>query len=91
MIVVHHSDVTIIGDNGTMIDAEGYSRHFDVALGGRLHLENLHLLGGGSEMIGGSILVRYGGSLTTNNVRMTDSRVHYPATAVCCALFSAAC
>lgn len=75
-LAIHHSNVRITGSNGTTIDAEGFSRHFDVALGGRLHLENINLRGGGAYGIGGSILVRHGGTLTTNNVHISDSRAH---------------
>eukprot|EP00966_Prymnesium_polylepis_P336503 7391605-Prymnesium_polylepis.7 len=79
-LLVHHSDLAIIGGDGAMIDAEGLSRHFDVALGGRLHLENMHLMGGGREMTGGSVLVRYGAALTTKNVAIIDSMANSMAT-----------
>lgn len=83
-VAVHQSNVTISSDgSGAIIDAEGLSRHFDVALGGRLHLENLHLLNGGFEASGGSVLVRNGGTLTTSNVNISDSRVFSTLTAVC--------
>ena len=83
-MAVHQSNVTISSDgSGAIIDAEGLSRHFDVALGGRLHLENLHLLNGGFEASGGSVLVRNGGTLTTSNVHISDSRVFSTLTAVC--------
>ena len=73
LLPVHHYNVAIVGGEGTTIDAEGFSRHFDVALGGRLHLENIHLTGGGSEMTGGSVLVRLGAALTANNLTITDT------------------
>ena len=80
---VRHYNVAIIGGDGATIDAEGRSRHFDVALGGRLHLENIHLTGGGSQVMGGSVLVRLGAALTTNNVTITESKALSSATAVC--------
>ena len=86
LLPVHHFDVTIIGGDGATIDAEGLSRHFDVALGGKLHLENVHLTGGGFEMTGGSVLIRLGAALTTNNVEITDSRALSNFTTVSTAL-----
>jgi hypothetical protein len=86
LLPVYHYDVVIIGGNGAMIDAEGISRHFDVALGGRLHLENVHLTGGGFEMAGGSVLVRQGAVLTTNKVKITNSVAFSMATTVCAGL-----
>ena len=83
LLPVHHYNVAIIGGDGATIDAEGLSRHFDVALGGKLHLDNVHLTGGGFEMTGGSVLVRLGAELTTNNVTITDSRAFSNAATVC--------
>ena len=85
-VAVHQSNVTIRSDGvGATIDAEGLSRHFDVAKGAQLHLENLRLVNGGFEMSGGSILVRNGGTLTTSNVHISNSRAFSTLTAVCVA------
>ena len=71
---VHGVDVTLRGDGaGAVLDAQGLSRHFDVALGGALHLERLRLVGGGMETVGGAALVRWGGALSAVDVRIEDS------------------
>ena len=83
-LVVHHKNVTLRSSGtGATIDAEGLSRHFDVALGAELHLQHVHLVNGGFEMSGGSILVRNSGTLTTRDVHISDSRAFSSATAVC--------
>ena len=71
---VHRIDVSLRGEGeGATIDAQGFSRHFDVALGGRLHLERVHLINGGSQASGGTALVRHGGTLSTVSVCIEDS------------------
>eukprot|EP00966_Prymnesium_polylepis_P291533 6733395-Prymnesium_polylepis.1 len=92
-IAIHHADVTLASDGeGAEIDAEGLSRHFDVALGGKLHLEKVHLVNGGFEMSGGSVLVRNGGTLSAINALISDSEVLATSgTAVCKALCSSNC
>eukprot|EP00966_Prymnesium_polylepis_P170401 3938920-Prymnesium_polylepis.1 len=75
-LAIHHADVTLVSDGeGAEIDAGGLSRHFDVALGGMLHLEKIHLVNGGLEMSGGSVLVRHGGTLSAINTRISSSEV----------------
>ena len=40
---VHNMNATLRSEgDGATLDAQGLSRHFDVALGGRLHLERVH-------------------------------------------------
>ena len=82
-LLVRYYDVAIIGGNGATIDAQGLSRHFQVSRSGTLHLENVHLTGGGFEMIGASILVRDGSVLTANNVTITDAKAISTVTTVC--------
>jgi hypothetical protein len=73
-LAVHKSNVILRSEGaGATIDAQNRSRHFDVSRGGRLHLERVHLVNGGGESRGGSILVRSGSGLTTNNVRISSS------------------
>eukprot|EP00966_Prymnesium_polylepis_P184500 4276364-Prymnesium_polylepis.1 len=76
-IAVHHADVTLqVSDGeGAEIDAEGLSRHFDVALGGKLHLKKIHLVNGGFEMNGGNVLVRNGGALSASNAHISGGKV----------------
>lgn len=82
-IVIHQSHVTIRSEGeGAIIDAEGLSRHFDVAFGARLHLENLRLVNGGFEMSGGSVLVRNGGRFTADRLHIADSVALATSTAV---------
>lgn len=55
-IIIHYSNVTILSDGaGATIDAGGHSRHFEVAHGGSLHLENVRLINGGVPSSGGSV------------------------------------
>ena len=71
---IHNINATLRSQGeGATLDAQGLSRHFDVALGGRLHLERVNLLHGGFEWTGGTALVRFGGIMTTNNVYIADS------------------
>ena len=57
---------------GATIDAQGASRHFDVAYGGALHLDAVHLINGGRVHTGAAVLVRHGGKLSTSNSIISD-------------------
>ena len=62
---IHHINVSMASEGtGAILDAGGHSRHVDVALGGTLLLERIHLRHGGAELVGGAALVRFGGQLT---------------------------
>ena len=65
---VYVGNVTLRSEGaGATLDAGGCSRHVDVALGGKLQLERVHLVNGGAEVSGGSALVRFGGELTVSD------------------------
>ena len=72
-LAIHNIDATLRSEGaGALLDAGGYTRHFDVALGGRLHLEHVHLINGGGQVSGGAALVRFGGELSAVNVVIED-------------------
>ena len=76
-LAIHNIDATLRSEGaGALLDAGGYTRHFDVALGGRLHLEGVRLVNGnngGGQVSGGAALVRFGGELRAANVIIEDS------------------
>ena len=71
---IHNVNASLRSEGtGAILDAQGISRHFDVALGGELHLERVHLIHGGSQVTGGTALVRFGGRLTATDLLVGDS------------------
>ena len=52
-----------------------FSRHFDVAFGGTLELERVHLINGCAQASGGAVKVRHGGTLIATESSVEDSSV----------------
>ena len=59
---VAHMTLRSVGAGATL-DARNCSRHFDVAFGGTLELERVHLVNGGAQASGGAVKVRHGRTL----------------------------
>ncbi|EOD15415.1 hypothetical protein EMIHUDRAFT_211622, partial [Emiliania huxleyi CCMP1516] len=73
---VHLAHVTLRSTGvGASLNASGCSRHFDVAFGGTLELDHVHLVDGGKQASGGAVKVRHGGSLLVTESSIEDSSV----------------
>ncbi|EOD27539.1 hypothetical protein EMIHUDRAFT_468827 [Emiliania huxleyi CCMP1516] len=73
---VHVAHVTLLSVGaGATLDARNCSRHFDVAFGGTLELERVHLVNGGAQASGGAVKVRHGGTLIATESSIEGSSV----------------
>jgi hypothetical protein len=60
---------------GATLDANGGSRHFEIAAGGSVHLESVHLVHGGLVHRGGCVLVSSGATFTARGSMLGDCHV----------------
>ena len=74
-LLVHQTKVELHGE-GAVLDAQGVTRHFDVAHGGNLLLDGATLVNGGGVDAGGAVQVRSGGHARLQNVSVAHCVAH---------------
>jgi len=79
-LLVHNMDLTLQSEGvGAILDAQGASRCVDIAHGGRLRLDHVHLANGIGKESGGGVLVRGGGKLNMAHSVIHDCVASGPA------------